>query len=139
VEDLASKAGEKEAVLILGSMGAREESPRARRHGIDVFGATRRFEIERRHWLQGWDGLRRAVAYMHNGAFSDLRDVVAFYATRDLTPRRWYKSAVAFDDVPAKYRAQVGIERVPYDRHAGQPPRLNDTEIDAVVAFLKTD
>ena len=30
--------------------------------------------------------------FMHNGVFSKLRDVVAFYATRDTNPERWYKS-----------------------------------------------
>jgi cytochrome c peroxidase len=99
--------------------------------------------VERELWCGSFrtPSLRNVAvrtSYMHNGAFSDLRDVVKFYATRDVMPRRWYKSAAAFDDVPAKYRAQVGVERVPYDRHEGQVPRLNDSEIDAVVAFLQT-
>jgi cytochrome c peroxidase len=103
----------------------------------------RHFPVERELWCGSFrtPSLRNVAvrtSYMHNGAFSDLRDVVKFYATRDVTPRRWYKSAAAFDDVPAKYRAQVGVERVPYDRHEGQVPRLNDSEIDAVVAFLQT-
>jgi cytochrome c peroxidase len=32
----------------------------------------------------------------------------------------------------------VNLEDVPYDRKAGQRPHLNDKEIDALVAFLKT-
>jgi len=31
--------------------------------------------------------------YMHNGAFSSLRDAVAFYATRDTNPERWFPRA----------------------------------------------
>jgi cytochrome c peroxidase len=77
-------------------------------------------------------------SFMHNGAFSSLRDVVAFYATRGTTPARWYRSGVAFDDLPKKYRENVNVARVPYDRRAGEAPRLDDAEIDAIVAFMQT-
>src|SRR4029077_2715205 len=53
-------------------------------------------------------------AYMHNGAFGRLRDVVAFYATRATNPRRWYRSGVKFDGVPHRYRGQVDISSPPY-------------------------
>lgn len=104
---------------------------------------ARHFPMDRELWCGNFrtPSLRNVAvrpAFMHNGVFTNLRDVVKFYATRDITPRRWYPSNVRFDDVPAKYREQVGIERVPYDRHAGEPPRLDDSEIDAVVAFLQT-
>jgi cytochrome c peroxidase len=77
-------------------------------------------------------------SFMHNGAFSSLRDVVAFYATRGTATARWYRSGVAFDDLPKKYRENVNVARVPYDRRAGEAPRLDDAEIDAIVAFLQT-
>jgi cytochrome c peroxidase len=77
-------------------------------------------------------------SYLHNGVFDDLRDVVAFYATRDTTPRRWYRSGVKFEDTPAKYRDHVNVTTPPYNRRAGQAPALSDAEIDAVVAFLRT-
>ena len=80
--------------------------------------------------------LRRS--YMHNGAFRSLREVVAFYATRASDPKRWYKSGVPFDSVPARYRARVNVTSPPYDRKVGDPPALDDREIDAVVAFLGT-
>jgi cytochrome c peroxidase len=80
--------------------------------------------------------LRRS--FMHNGAFTRLRDVVAFYATRDTNPRRWYPSGEKFDDTPPRYRGLVSTSFVPYNRHAGDPPALDDAEIDAVVAFLGT-
>lgn len=81
--------------------------------------------------------------YLHNGVFAKLRDVVAFYATRDAKPERWYpndvKGAVQkFDDLPAKYHANVNTAEVPYDRKPGQKPRLTEKEIDAIVAFLET-
>ena len=75
---------------------------------------------------------------MHNGTFLRLRDVVAFYATRATDPRRWYPSGVPFDDVPARYRRQVSVMSPPYNRKIGDAPALNDDEIDAVVAFLRT-
>jgi len=77
-------------------------------------------------------------SFMHNGAFSNLRDVVAFYATRGTAPARWYRSGVAFDDLPKKYRENVNVARVPYDRRTGEAPRLDGSEIDAIVAFLQT-
>ncbi len=78
------------------------------------------------------------ASFMHNGAFTRLRDVVAFYATRATDPRHWYKSGVPFDSVPAKYRARVNVASPPYDRKPGDPPALDEQEIDAVVAFLGT-
>ncbi len=75
---------------------------------------------------------------MHNGALTSLRQVVAFYATRDTSPSRWYPSGVRFDSVPKQYRAQVNVTTPPYERRPGQAPALRDAEIDAVVAFLGT-
>jgi cytochrome c peroxidase len=75
---------------------------------------------------------------MHNGAFTKLRDVVAFYATRSTNPERWYKRGAVFDDVPAKYRANVNVDKAPYNRHQGETPPLDDSDIDAIVAFLTT-
>jgi cytochrome c peroxidase len=77
-------------------------------------------------------------ALMHNGAFSRLRDAVAFYATRSTDPRTWYASGLRFDDVPRRYHPYINERLVPYDRKEGQPPRLDDDEIDAIVAFLTT-
>ncbi len=81
--------------------------------------------------------------YLHNGSLKTLRDAVAFYATRDTNPERWYpkdaKGRVQkYDDLPAKFRANVNVKEVPYDRKPGQKPRLTDEEIDAITAFLGT-
>lgn len=81
--------------------------------------------------------------YFHNGSFSDLRDAVKFYVTRDTNPELWYpKSADGkvqkFNDLPASAIENVNITEKPYDRKLGEAPRLNEEEIDAVVAFLKT-
>jgi cytochrome c peroxidase len=76
--------------------------------------------------------------YLHNGAFTKLRDVVAFYATRDTDPARWYPGAEKFNDLPAEYRANVNVKEVPYDRKQGQKPHLSEKDVDAIVAFLET-
>ncbi len=81
--------------------------------------------------------------YFHNGVFSSLRDAVAFYATRDTDPGRWYPkkdgAVEKFNDLPASAREKnPDVEKVPYDRKPGQRPHLNDRDIDDVVAFLNT-
>ncbi|HSY22590.1 MAG TPA: cytochrome c peroxidase [Polyangiaceae bacterium] len=76
--------------------------------------------------------------FMHNGYFKTLREVVAFYSTRSTNPERWYPQGAEFDDLPARYRDNVTIDKAPYNRHAGERPALDDGEIDAIVAFLGT-
>lgn len=81
--------------------------------------------------------------YMHNGVFSNLRDAVKFYATRDTNPELWYGknpdgSTNKYDDTPKKYQENINTTEVPYNRKAGEKPSLTDEEIDALVAFLKT-
>ena len=81
--------------------------------------------------------------YFHNGAIATLRDAVAFHATRDADPKRWYPSlktgeADKFNDLPSAYKANVIVEEVPFDREAGEKPRLDDRDVDALVAFLDT-
>ncbi len=77
-------------------------------------------------------------AFMHNGVFTSLRDVVSFYATRETHPARWYKSGVRFEDVPKEYREFVNVDKAPYNRRAGERPALDEGEVDAIVAFLGT-
>ena len=75
--------------------------------------------------------------YMHNGRFATLRDAVAFYATRDTHPERWYPKG-RFDDLPAELHGNVDRDTPPYHRETGKRPALNDDEIDDIVVFLKT-
>ena len=81
--------------------------------------------------------------YLHNGVIASLRDVVAFYFTRDTDPARWYpKSAdgtvLKFNDLPAAAWGNVNVKQAPYDRKPGEAPRADDGDIDDIVAFLKT-
>jgi len=80
--------------------------------------------------------------FFHNGVAHNLRDAVAFYATRDTDPARWYPrntdgSASRFDDLPATYWQNINNEP-PFDRHPGNPPALSEQEIDDITAFLRT-
>lgn len=80
--------------------------------------------------------------FFHNGVFHSLRDAVAFYATRDSDPGRWYPKKAdgtidKFDDLPAAYRANVNMDP-PFGAKPGGNATLSDAEIDAIVAFLDT-
>ena len=48
--------------------------------------------------------------YMHNGRFATLREAVAFYATRDTNPERWYPNGEKFDDLPPALHGNVDVE-----------------------------
>ncbi|MEA2730702.1 MAG: cytochrome c peroxidase, partial [Acetobacteraceae bacterium] len=77
-------------------------------------------------------------SFYHNGIFHSLRDAVAFYATRDTSPERWFPTTPdgvvqKFDDLPAKYVANVSME-LPF----GPKRVLSDADVDDLVAFLRT-
>jgi len=80
--------------------------------------------------------------YFHNGIFNTLKEVVSFYARRDTNPEQWYpinhNGVEQFNDLPAAYHRNVNTTEVPYNRHLGDQPALNDDEIDAIVTFLNT-
>jgi cytochrome c peroxidase len=76
--------------------------------------------------------------YMHNGFFDNLRDAVAFYATRDTQPARWFPEGAKFNDLPARYHANVDVDTPPYQRRPQQGPQLTNGEIDDIVEFLYT-
>lgn len=76
--------------------------------------------------------------YMHNGLFDSLRDAVAYYATRDTDPHKWFPDGKKFNDLPAQFHGNVDVETPPYQRRPKQRAQLNDEEIDDIVAFLHT-
>jgi cytochrome c peroxidase len=81
-------------------------------------------------------------SFYHNGVFHSLQQAVAFYATRDTNPERWYPVGVdgkvrKFDDLPAQYQRNIDFEP-PFDRRPGQPPALSDQDVADIVAFLGT-
>jgi cytochrome c peroxidase len=81
-------------------------------------------------------------SFFHNGTFHTLRDAVAFYATRDTDPGRWYsKNADGTvrqnDDLPKAYWANLN-QQPPFGKKPGDRPALTDPEIDDIVAFMQT-
>jgi cytochrome c peroxidase len=76
-------------------------------------------------------------AFMHNGRFSTLSEVVGFYATRDIDPRRWYPAGNPFNDLPTALKANV-THRPPLDLQPGDRPRLSPGDVSDIVAFLGT-
>ncbi len=82
------------------------------------------------------------ASFFHNGSIRSLRDAVAFYATRDTDPARWYPrnadgSVRAYDDLPRDVVAFVDRE-APFEPRPDGRPRLDDHDVDDIVAFLKT-
>jgi cytochrome c peroxidase len=82
------------------------------------------------------------TSFFHNGYFHSLRDAVAFYATRDTDPGRWYPrsddgTVRQNDDLPKAYWANLNQDP-PFGRKPGGKPALTDPEIDDIVAFLQT-
>ena len=79
--------------------------------------------------------------YFHNGAVATLNDAVAFYATRDIDPQRWYPlaggSVDRFNDLPVNLRGNV-IQTAPFGLQPGDPPRLTAADTADLVAFLRT-
>jgi cytochrome c peroxidase len=74
--------------------------------------------------------------YFHNGSIKTLREAVAFYATRDAAPAKWYGASQGYNDLPRRYWKNVNRSEVPYD--AKDKPYLTEKDIDALVAFLET-
>jgi cytochrome c peroxidase len=82
------------------------------------------------------------TVFFHNGRFHALRTALQFYVQRDTHPQRWYPLSAGkpdkFDDLPPVLRSNVDVSDAPLTRAAGQAPMWSATDIDDVMAFLKT-
>ncbi|MGO4578437.1 cytochrome-c peroxidase [Cupriavidus sp. 2TAF22] len=81
--------------------------------------------------------------FMHNGVFKSLEDVVKFYNTRDTRPELWYPRDARgkvrkFDDLPARYRANLDAQMPLDQRRAGSTPPMTDAEMADLLTFLAT-
>ena len=81
--------------------------------------------------------------FFHNGVFDKLTDALRFYVRRDTHPQEWYPrdkrgKVQKFNDVPARYRANVNTTEAPFDRRRGMAPALTAGEIEDMVKFLAT-
>jgi cytochrome c peroxidase len=81
-------------------------------------------------------------SFYHNGVFHSLEDAVAFYATRDTNPERWYPigrdgKVRKFDDLPLQFQANINLEP-PFGQKPGTAPALSPGDVADIVAFLRT-
>ncbi|UGQ47359.1 cytochrome-c peroxidase [Massilia endophytica] len=74
--------------------------------------------------------------FFHNGAIASLRDAVRFHVLRDIQPALWYPRE-PYDDLPPQYRGNV-VKTAPFDRRPGDTPALSESDIEDVLAFLRT-
>jgi len=81
--------------------------------------------------------------FFHNGVYHSLPQVMAFYNLRDTAPGRIYPrnpsgDVARYNDLPAKYRANIDTADAPFDRHPGDKPAMSDADMADIIAFLKT-
>jgi cytochrome c peroxidase len=77
-------------------------------------------------------------AFMHNGFFNNLSDVVRFYSTRQSNPQRWYGPSGVPNDLPAQYLRNLETTKAPFNRSATEGPLLSEPEVNDIVTFLHT-
>ena len=77
-------------------------------------------------------------AFMHNGFFKDLREVMAFYATRNTDPRRWYGAAGVPNDLPLAYQKNIINNQRPFNLARGAAPAFSAAEANDMISFLRT-
>jgi cytochrome c peroxidase len=81
--------------------------------------------------------------YFHNGVYHSLKQVMDFYNFRDTAPGRIYPrdasgKVAQFNDLPARYHANIDVADAPLDRKPGDPPALTEAETADVIAFIRT-
>ena len=85
----------------------------------------------------------RRPVYFHNGVYHDLRQVLDFYNFRDVRPQAIYPVGAdgdvdKYNDLPARYRANIDTIDPPFNRKPGQPPAMSAQDMRDIIAFLKT-
>jgi cytochrome c peroxidase len=109
--------------------------------------------------------LSKRSAFFHNGAMHTLEQVIRFYNTRDTQPEIWYPTVGGkaktkpdanfpsyglittqyvggklqkYDDLPARFAANIDPQMPMDGRKAGSAPPLNEQEIQDLICFLGT-
>jgi cytochrome c peroxidase len=82
-------------------------------------------------------------AFFHNGVYHTLKQVVDFYNLRDVDPAKVYPRDAQghvnqYDDLPAKYHANIDKQDAPFDRTFGERPAMSQADIADLIAFLQT-
>jgi cytochrome c peroxidase len=81
--------------------------------------------------------------FFHNGEYHTLQDVMNFYNLRSTNPEKIYPKDAAgkveqYDDIPAKYHANVDVADPPFDRKPGEAPAMTQQDIKDIIAFIGT-
>ncbi len=80
--------------------------------------------------------------FFHNGRFKSLSEVIRFYNTRDTNPELWYPvvdgKVQKFDDMPAKYVANIDPQAPLDGRAPGSKPAMSDQDMEDLEVFLDT-
>jgi cytochrome c peroxidase len=82
-------------------------------------------------------------AFFHNGVYHSLDQVLTFYNLRDIAPDKIYSQdaqghVAQYDDLPAKYHANIDKTDAPFDRKPGDAPSMTQSDMKDIVAFLQT-
>ena len=79
--------------------------------------------------------------FFHNGQIKSLAEAIRFYNTRDTEPEHWYPvvhgQVRKFDDLPARYRANVDTQKPLDGRPRGSAPPMTGQEMADLQAFLE--
>jgi cytochrome c peroxidase len=105
------------------------------------------------------------TSFFHNGVIHSLEQAIRFYNTRDVYPEIWYPTVggtpkatpdkdfptyglvttqytggtvLKFDDLPAKYRANIDTQMPLDGRAAHSAPPMTEAQIADLTCFLKT-
>ncbi|WP_438397011.1 cytochrome-c peroxidase [Caballeronia sp. DA-9] len=82
-------------------------------------------------------------AFFHNGVYNSLDDVMAFYNERNIQPEKFYPKGAdgkvrKYDDLPPQFHANIDDKDAPFDRKLGDKPAMTKSDIQDIIAFLKT-
>jgi cytochrome c peroxidase len=82
-------------------------------------------------------------AFLHNGVFHTLQEVMDFYNFRDTNPEKVYPVGAdgkvqKYNDIPAQYHANVDVTDPPFNRHPGETPAMTAQDETDIIAFLQT-
>ncbi len=81
--------------------------------------------------------------FFHNGVFSSLKQVLDFYDFRDTEPEKIYPrggdgTVLKFNDLPARYVANIDVADPPFDRKPGDRLAMTEREEADIIAFIDT-
>jgi cytochrome c peroxidase len=82
-------------------------------------------------------------AFLHNGVFHTLQEVMDFYNFRDTNPEKVYPVGAdgkvqKYNDIPAQYHANIDVTDPPFNRHPGETPAMTAQDETDIIAFLQT-